>query len=274
MLLEPKTFQGASKMTKAKEDGIKGITHMRINQFKDIWFRRKHRRVIVADIFCGSGRNVVEDEQVDGSPIQILQAYSEVKNKEKLCGLNFDFWFSDVKKSSCESLEKYICQLFGVNIGVKPMYASDAVNLIGNILAKDRSVYLLLIVDPNGPKDFPKEELEGLIRAFPKRVDVAPYISATTVNRCIGANRSGRDFSDWWIGSIENLDAGFIQSLTYNGKRSGWIRQPIQGDRFKWTLIPTFGHGKPHSGWEKGGYVEINSDAGKHAIDIYCGGFK
>lgn len=272
MLLEPRTFQGASKMTKAKEEGIKGVTYMRINQFKSSWFKSEYRRVIVADIFCGSGRNVVEDEQVDGSPVRILQAYNEANNA-KLHGLDFDFWFSDIKKSSCESLEKYIEQLFGIRRNVSQMSACNAVNHLGNILAKDKTIYLLLVVDPNGPKDFPKEELEHLIRAFPNRVDVAPYISATTINRCIGANRSGRDFTSWWIGSIENLNEGFIHSLTYGGKRNGWIREPIQGDKFKWTLIPTFGCMKPRFDWSKNGYVEIKSDAGRKAIEMYCGRF-
>ena len=272
MLLERRTFQGASKMTKAKEEGIKGVTSMRINQFKCKWFKSEYRKVIIADIFCGRGKNTVQDEEIMGSPVQILQAYYSANNA-KLHGLDFDFWFSDIKKSSCESLEQYLEYLFGVRRSVNQMLASDAVNHLGNILSKDKSAYLLLVVDPNGPKDFPKQELEHLIRAFPNRVDVAPYISATTVNRCIGANRAGRDFSDWWIGGIENLNEGFIQSLTFGGKRNGWIRQPIQGDKFKWTLIPTFGCMKPKFDWSKNGYVEINSLEGKKAIATYCGRF-
>ena len=271
MLLETKTFQGASKFTKAKEEGIEGVAYMRINQFKSPWFKSEHRKVIIADIFCGSGRNVVEDEQIDGSPIRILKAYHRANNA-KLHGLEIDFWFSDVKKSSCESLSKYIYQLFGTERDVAPMMASGAVNVLGERLQKEKDAYLLLVVDPNGPKDFPKEELEHLIRAFPRRVDVAPYISATTVNRCIGANRSGRDFANWWIGGIENFNEGFVKSLVY-GSRNGWIREPIPGDKFKWTLIPTFGCMKPKFDWKKNGYVEINSEDGKKAIEAYCGRF-
>lgn len=268
---ESKIFQGSSKFTKLKQEGIEGVTYMRLNQYKNSWFKSRYKDLIIADVFCGSGKNTVDDEQIDGSPISILNAYYRAINP-KLHGLDINFWFSDIKKSSCESLTKYIYQVFGVKKQVFPMMASNAINVLGDRLYKNKNAYLHLVVDPNGPKDFPKEELEHLIRAFPNRVDVTPYISATTVNRCIGANKAGRDFASWWIGGIENFDKGFVQSLVY-GSRNGWIREPLPGDSSRWTLIPTFGCMKPKFDWKKNGYVEIDSMDGEKAIKTYCGGF-
>lgn len=268
-----KTFQGASKCTLKKELHIEGVNYMRLTQFKNPHFQRKIRRVTIADIFCGSGRNVVEDEYVDGSPIRILRGFDRAFD-EKLHGMRFDFWFSDVKKSSCESLNLLLQNKFGYDLQkyIHPMLASDAINEIGNMLHEDRFLYVIMIVDPNGPKDFPRNELQDLIRGFSHRIDIIPYISATAINRCIGArDKAGRDFMGW-LGEIENFDEGFVSSLT-GMNRSGWIREPICGDGQKWTLIPTFGRMKPRNNWEGQGFYDLKEIEGKQIVRRLCGRF-
>jgi len=259
------TFQGASVYTERKEFEIEGVSNMRFNQFKSNYF--KYPKVLCADVFCGTGTNDVRGEMIDGSPIRLLNGWSKANNQR----VETTFWFSDVRQIACDVLERTIQDRFKIPIPVNAMAASDAINYLGEILLKDKNLFLLLILDPNGPKDFPKNETQDLLSSFSRRIDVIPYISATTINRCLGArNKAGYQLQGW-LGQIENFDEGFVSSLISNG-RQGWIRRPIDGDSQRWTMIPTFGCLKPRNGWDKQGYVEIDSHEGKEIVKYYCGG--
>ena len=267
--MEVRTFQGVSKMTERKEQEIQGLSYMRFLQYKHITFSKM--RMVCADVFCGSGSNNLPgyDEVIDGSPIRILNGHAKANNTER----KFTFWFSDIRKAACEQLDKLIQEIkYNVKYYVKPVSASDAINILGEKLHKEKDIFLYLVLDPNGPKDFPKLEVEHLIRAFPRRLDIIPNISATTLNRCIGArNKAGMDFKGW-LKEIPNFDEGFVSNLVSNG-RSGWIRKPIQGDKQRWVIIPTFGVLPPKHDWKKQGFVKINSAEGKDAIQYYCGSY-
>lgn len=263
--MELKTHQGSSIYTERKEFEIYGVTAMRFNQFKNIHF--KFREVICADVFCGTGRNIIDGEIIDGSPIRMLDGWVKANNNT----VKSVFWFSDIRQDACNILEKIIKQRYQREIPVKKMSAADAVNELGNYLKSHPETYLCLTLDPNGPKDFPKYETQDLIKAFPNRIDVNPYISATAVNRQLGArNKAGYQLNSWLAG-VENLDEGFIQTLVTKN-RTGWIRKPIEGDRWRWTMIPSFGIFEPRNSWEKQGFVTINSEEAKNAIRFYCGG--
>jgi len=263
-------FQGSSNHTERKEFEIESVTSMRVNQYKNKYF--KHRHVLFADVFCGAGVNAIGDEIVDGSPVRLLNGY--LKSATPNLPFNSGFWFSDIRSEACEKLSRLINARFPdlpKEPQIRAMSAADAINHIGNVLTRHKDVFVFLILDPNGPKDFPKIETEHLLSAFSKQIDVIPYISATTINRCLQArNKAGRDF-DWWISGIENFDSGFVSALTQNG-RKGWIRKPIPGDKFRWTMLPTFGCIAPKNDWNKQGYVDIKSSEGQEAIKIYCGG--
>ena len=266
-----KTHQGASTHTVKKELEIRGLTNMRANQFKNKFFR--YRKVLFADVFCGQGRNNVNGEMVDGSPLRIVDGYlRSVNEKTKITPV---FWFSDIRKDACDILEKVFESRYGglapLAGSIKCMSADNAVNEIGDYLSKNRDTYLCLTLDPNGPKDFPKLETQDLISSSPYRVDVNPYISANALNRQLQArNKAGYQLTSW-IAGIENFDSGFVQGLTAKN-RKGWIRKPIAGDKWRWTMIPTFGWAAPSSGWEKQGFVPLGTDEAKETIKFYCGG--
>lgn len=257
-------IQGSSAHTKRKEFEIEGVSHMRFKQFKNRFFRYRH--VLCADVFCGTGINEVGGEIIEGSPMRLLRAYSRSENN----GRFFHFWFSDIRTQACEALRMLVEQKYGLKAEIHPYAASAAINVIGDILHQNPGVFLFLILDPNGPKDFPKNEVQSLLSAYSKRVDVIPYISATTINRCIGArNKAGMDFRGW-LGQIENFDEGFVSSLVEHNRR-GWIRKPIKADRQRWTMLPTFGCMEPRNDWSKQGYVKLNSLEGVDAVKFYCG---
>lgn len=263
------THQGASQFTERKEFEIEGVSYMRATQFKNKHFR--FRQVIFADVFCGSGKNTINAEYiVDGSPLRLLSGFARANNSGIL-PYSYNFWFSDIRQSACAALEKRIKERFDIPAYTFAMEASTAINTLGDTLNSKPDSFLFLIIDPNGPKDFPKYEVQDLLASFPGRIDVIPYISATTINRCLNArNKAGRDFKGW-LGEIENFDEGFVSALSSN-KRFGWIRKPIPGDRQRWTMIPTFGCFEPRNSWEKQGYVKLNSAEGKEIVKFYCGG--
>jgi hypothetical protein len=260
-------FQGSSGQTARKEFEIEGVTHMRLTQFKSRHFR--HPTIIVADVFSGTGTNEVGEEIVYGSPIRILNGYTRARNSSK----DVVFWFSDVRGSACDMLRALINNRFGdlQNLTVEKAMASDSINMLGEMLHRFPDIFLYLVLDPNGPKDFPKHEVEDLLNAFSRRVDVVAYISATAINRCIGArNKAGLEFKGW-LGQIENFDQGFVSSLIANN-RDGWIRKPAYGDPQKWTMLPTFGCMIPRNDWNKQGFVGLKTEEGREAVEYYCGG--
>jgi hypothetical protein len=235
---------------------------MRLTQFKNPYF--KYREIVCADVFCGSGKNYVQGEIVAGSPLRIMNAYRRANNTN----VNFKFWFSDILPEACATLKKLLP--VQNNVHIYTMAAADALNRLGKYLKDHPLTLLFLVLDPNGPKDFPKHEAIDLLSEFSKRVDIVPYISATTINRCIGARDKGGITFKGWLGSIENFDEGFVSTLTKHG-RMGWIREPIKSDPQHWTILPTYGHMFPKSDWSKQGLVSINSDRGQKAIEFYNG---
>jgi hypothetical protein len=261
------TTQGSSSLTPRKELELGGLAAMRFTQFKSKFF--KFKNVICADVFCGSGVNYLYDHQVDGSPIKLLQSAMKAGNRN----IDLHFWFSDIRKRACDSLRDNVDNNFNAlsrSVSINAYDAKDAVMVLYETLSRRGDTYLFLVLDPNGPGCFPKREIDALIRTFHKRVDIIPYISATAINRIIGAkNKAGIEFKGW-LSDIENFDHGFISGLVRNG-REGFIRLPIKSDKQKWTMIPTFGCFTPRNDWKKQGYVYIDSEEGIEAIKHYCG---
>ena len=261
-----KSFQGASKHTERKEFEIGSIANMRFLQFKSQYFQYKN--IYVADVFCGTGRNVVEDELIDGSPVRLMDGISKANNSN----IDVNYFFSDIRPDACASLTKYLIQRFNQQIATHTMSAKDAVNMLGEILKRRSDIFLFLVLDPNGPKDFPRQEVCDLLKAFPKRVDVIPYISATAVNRSIGARNTAGMQMNGYLGWIENFDDGFVSILTNHG-RFGWIRKPLENDRQRWVIIPTYGCFKPRNDWQKQGYIDLDTVEGRNIVKFYCGKF-
>ena len=269
-------MQGCSVHTQRKEFEIEGLTSMRMLQFKNKYFN--YKKIIIADVFSGTGFNTVNQTQIDGSPIKLIKGFNDATSRGKPFDKEVHFWFSDIREDSCTALNGNVNQaikelpnnnLCG-KVKIEKMTASDAINKLGNALYRNQDCYMFLLLDPNGPKDFPIKELRDLINMYSKRIDVIPYISATAINRCIGARTNAKTQFNSWLGDIENFDQGFVQSLISN-KRQGWIRTPNQCDNQNWTMIPTFGKSPPHSDWNKQGYVEIGTEDSNNAIEYYCG---
>jgi hypothetical protein len=277
-------IQGASRFTERKEFEIGALVQMRLRQLKGLQSSRYYNDVIIADVFSGSGENVISgrEDPIDGSPLRLLWALETAtmrKDGPSLMGFaskTIRLFFSDIRAEAVAKLATLIGDRWtpppGLNtqIHTATLPASSAIALLHQTLNQSPSHHLILVIDPNGPKDFPRDEVLALLAAHSARVDLIPYISATAVNRCLQHRDQCGAHYGWWLSAIDRFDTGFIHAIARN--RHGWIREPIKGDRQRWLMLPTFTpHLVPRNDWEKQGYVSLHSERGQAAMAAYAG---
>jgi len=278
-----RTFQGTSRFTERKEFEIGGLVKMRLSQLKSPSVAWSYDQIIIADVFSGSGENILSanDDPIDGSPLRLLSALSDAVTTQRgqrlmaLASRPVRFLFSDIRPDAITYLNQLIAQRWeqidglDASINTATLTASSAINLLNQAMRENPRAHLILVLDPNGPKDFPRDEVLDLINQCSRRMDVIPYISATAVNRCLQhRNQCGAHY-DWWLSAIDQFDTGFVNAISAG--RAGWVREPIQSDPQKWLMLPTFTpHLVPRNDWAKQGYVEINSARGQAAIAAYA----
>lgn len=279
-----KTFQGASRFTGRKEFEIGGLVQMRLRQLKGPGPSRYYSHILIADVFSGSGENVIDpnEDPIDGSPLRLLWALQTAvmtKSGPSLMALEHrpvTLYCSDIRSEAIARLNQIISDRWGdidglsLNIATATLPAESALNQISETMIENPRTHLILVLDPNGPKDFPRDTVLKMLRAFSHRMDLIPYISATAINRCLQHRKSCGATYDWWLSAIDRFDTGFVQAIARG--RHGWIRTPIDGDPQRWMMLPTFTPKLlPRNDWAKQGYVEINSPQGQSAIAAYAG---
>lgn len=277
-----KTVQGASRHTERKEFEIGALVQMRLSQLKSHSVAWAYDQIIIADVFSGSGENILSanDDPIDGSPLRMLYALNAAvmtKKGPSLMALESKpvrVLFSDIRSEAIAHLNQLIPDRWSpingldASIQTATLPASSAIRLLHETMRENTRAHLILVLDPNGPKDFPRDEVLNLMRECSGRMDVIPYISATAVNRCLRhRDQCGVNY-DWWLSAIDRFDTGFVNAITAG--RAGWVREPIIGDPQKWLMLPTFTPRLvPRNDWAKQGYVEINSARGQSAIAAY-----
>jgi three-Cys-motif partner protein len=279
-----RTFQGASRYTERKEFEIGGLVQMRLRQLKGELPSRHYSEIVIADVFSGSGENIVSatDDPIDGSPLRLLWALETSimtkagPNPMALARKPVRLLFSDIRPDAISKLNQVVADRWSPVGGVVPqintavLSAESAIALLRDHMDNAPSAHLILVLDPNGPKDFPRDGVLDLLAAHGKRIDLIPYISATAINRCLRHREQCGATYDWWLSAIDRFDTGFVNAIA-NG-RGGWVRMPIEGDPQRWLMLPTFTPRLlPRNDWAKQGYVEINSPKGQTAIAAYAG---
>jgi three-Cys-motif partner protein len=256
---------------------------MRLGQLKSPSVAWAYDQIIIADVFSGSGENILSahDDPIDGSPLRLLHALTEAvmtkrgPNPMALADRPVRFLFSDIRSEAIAYLNQLIptrwARIPGLDVSfhTATLQASSAIQLLRETMTDDPRAHLILVLDPNGPKDFPRDEVLDLLRACSGRMDVVPYISATAINRCLRHRDQCGAHYNWWLSAIDRFDTGFVNAITAG--RAGWVREPVQGDPQKWLMLPTFTPRLvPRNDWAKQGYVEINSARGQAAIAAYA----
>ena len=243
-------MQGTSTITPIKEVQIKGTVLMRLRQRKNqSWINN----INVYDVFCGDGENIICDETVQGSPLEICDAINE-------SGMDAAFIASDIKHLSVMALCPMLKAKANTDLFTHKRYsaekakATDQMDKIICYLKKSKGNHAIIIVDPNGPGVMPFDKMLYIMKHHSKQADMLINISETAINRILGCHIT-KD-KNWW----EKYDSfvEIIWSILATCK-CGWIRTPIKGDRQRWRFICCWSFAPPLHNWEKQGLFEVRS---------------
>jgi three-Cys-motif partner protein len=280
-------FQGSSKITHLKERHLEGIVTMR---FRMLTHHMKHiDRLVVADVFCGSGENNIGGHVIDGSPLAILNGFQTAcgfgvvdpkRSKESFRphSEKVEIQISDIRPDAVASAPRILADkyshkpdLFAHNSfdSLVKVFEADAAQRIDELhqrLVDRPNDRLFLFVDPNGPRTLPYPQIMGLLsdHRTADRVDVVVNISATDLKRMNGSRAANVHIRDW-VGGFENLFATVLD--VRNGE--AWIRKPIPGDAHQWSIIVYWSQPFPHWDWPKAGFTQIGSADGQAALRHY-----
>ena len=265
-------FQGAGALTEQKVIGVQGIVHTRLTMRKF----KAGEVTIVADVFSGDGVNEIsEDEVVNGTPIAVINGYLLSRNRGNAAKSEIRIVATDIRPSAIERLRATVRNMFPslnerkLTFACAVREAAEQIKALHQSLRKNPLRRLILILDPNGPKDFPFAEVEAVSTdpMVKDRVDIVIHISATSMKRVIGLAKKGTYRLDWWDAAIQHLGKDFLLKLAAG--RPGWIRKMTPGDPWQWLVIAFFSGTPPKNDWERKGYVQIESDEGRNEIERY-----
>lgn len=275
-------FQGSSlTATPIKQQGLVGIYHM-------IALRRKNYRkpTVFVDLYSGNGKNVVGDEIINGSPLSMLEGIKkavqsmrpEKKNPTGTPKAQWSIVFNDIAPDRATDLlpenvmrwqeenrlpvNKDVIQLtnsIGHKVDITVEYvcgcAKSLVDQIAHFLDKMKSAHVVMMVDPNGPKHAPWNELKCVWERHHEESQLIFHISATALKRVAKARAStAYDFAPM----PDHISA--LLDLFEDCK--GWIRLPVGADQWTILMLSMF---PPRNGWEKERFLELDSERGREA---------
>jgi hypothetical protein len=272
--------QGSSHgATQYKQDSIRGIARMAALRQKNTSGLK-----VFADVFSGSGENVVDGEIIDGSPISILSGVVDaIQSMRGAYAGSYAVYFADIVTGRATDMLLSVITRWAAscgypfthtgNTGILQVYkydggegrvdiylsespASDSMAIIGNGLLSRRIERVTVFIDPNGPKHAPWRETMAIWRHFSSRSTIIIHIASTTLKRIAGARRAGCNMPD----GIPDHVAEMIHWFKGAG---GWIREPINADQ--WTIAMLAKYPPTHD-WQKGGFHAIDSDEGQALI--------
>lgn len=253
MAREVTLFQGAGGATAQKSYDLGGLLKMRMRQNQGKWVDcGRVKRFMVFDLFCGDGYNIVNSEQILGSPLRVIEAIQNTKLASRV--EDFHLVFSDVRDSAIDSLRVSINQEYlpsNVNTVLAEATAQEMLPKITESLKGQEDFHCVLILDPNGPAQLPLDELREFSAIHGKRSDVIINLNVTAYKRIWGhLSGQGKDSYDWWIAYIRDLDH-FVQTVGehYQGE---WMRENRPG-LGGWSILCCFGYSTP-TFWAKAGY--------------------
>lgn len=267
--------------TPIKQVNFRGIVKMRCMMFSGFFGDGLKQISIlrIRDAYSGEGENTVEGIAIDGSPISILTGLEDATNDcpaFRSVHHRVQLRFSDIRASAVEALEANVAgkfdrkaDLFAVNsyhgmAQVQCCLAKEAVLEDTEWLKADKRRRLILILDPNGPKYLPFDEvMQMLVGPLRSRVDVLIHVSAGAIKRVLGHAPAQKGMMDWF-GRFEPVFVGAL-----NMGDDAWIRVPLKGDSSQWTMMAYWAAPAPKGDWRAKGFVQLASDEGQAAVEYY-----
>lgn len=264
-------FQGSSlAATPIKQQGLVGIYHMTA-------LRRKNYRkpTVFVDLYSGNGKNVVGDEVINGSPLSMLEGIK--KAVQSMRGAPAAQWFlvfNDIAPDrATELLPENVMRwqeenklpvnrdsislttADGSKVDIPVQYvcgcARSLVEQIAALLDKLKTAHVVMMVDPNGPKHAPWEELKQVWERHRQDAELIFHISATTLKRVAKARAS----TGFAFAQMPDHIAALIDAFKGCG---GWGRKPVGADQWTILMLSMF---PPRNGWEKAGFLKLDSEA-------------
>jgi hypothetical protein len=123
---------------------------------------------------------------------------------------------------------------------------------------------LILIIDPNGPYGMPYEFIRKIMQSeYREQVDIILNFPVTAMKRLHGLRKAKRCVAEW-IGAFDDV---LINNLRANNE--AWIREPIKGDSWQWTMLCYWGGFAPRGDWKAERFVKLGSARGRAAVNHY-----
>jgi hypothetical protein len=250
--------QGCGYVTAIKEVQIKGTILMRLNMRK---YQGYIKRIGIFDIFCGDGKNSIGGETILGSPVEIINA---IKESGIYQFKPVDFFASDNRQTAVDTLGNLLNrEIYPFNLNIIKNPADKQLGFLEGYLRQYKLSHVILVVDPNGPKVLPFEQLNAL-SVYSKRLDVIINISEIAIKRIKGCSIT-KD-CNWWAGYETFEDILWALKQRY---KAGWLRDVVKGDNQKWRLMTLWDWTPPQNPWEAQGLYPIRSR--QDIVDILDG---
>lgn len=257
-------FQGVSDVTKKKELDFYGICSTRLMQRK---FQPYIKQIYLCDVFCGDGQNVINGEILSGSPVKMAQAIESSGITETKAVYLIA---SDIRRDAVTKLNNHFSETqYSFETAIIQKTASEQIKYIHQVAIEEKDAHFILVVDPNGPKALPFNELKVIAqdKSVSSRVDVIINISVTSIKRMVRHRISAGANYPWWIKDVDCLGKDFFLRLAKDYK-GAWIRKPL-GDKQGWVILAYFNWSPPRNDWSKAGFVNLHSNQGNQALLSY-----
>jgi len=273
-------FQGNSvTATPVKQNGLRGIYSM-LSMMRS----KRPEAMVFVDLYCGSGENKLPGEIIAGSPISMLAGILDaVQHRLKKPPVGpWACLFNDITPGRATLLlpenvmrwqaennlvvnpDLFQCtardgSTFSMPIKYRTGSAQDAIECICNIMQVNRKSHIILMIDPNGPKDAPWVKTKEIWDRYPNRVEMIFHLGATVLKRVSKARDvlGAESFAP-----MPDHIAALVDSFS---ESDGWVRDPVGKDQWTMLLLSKF---PPHNGWKTidASFHKIQSEIGQAVV--------
>ncbi len=224
--------------------------------------------MVFVDLYCGSGENKLPGEIIAGSPISmlagILDAVQHLTPGRATLLLPENVMRWQAENNLVVNPELFQCtardgSIFSMPIKYRTGSAQDAVECICNIMQVNRKSHIILMIDPNGPKDAPWVKTKEIWDRYPNRVEMIFHLGATVLKRVSKARDTcGAEF----FAPMPDHIAALVDSFSDS---DGWVRDPVGKDQWTMLLLSKF---PPHNGWKTidASFHKIQSEIGQQVV--------
>ncbi len=258
---------GSSKSaTPRKEESLYGIMQMRTFQFKSAYF--DYNKIIFIDAMCGEGYHMIDDEMVNGSPIQILDGVISATNRGKPINFDLQFRFNDVEENKIKTLERHLEERYSPNDPIPYITSTADVakflsKLKKKIIKNEKKKYYVIFIDPNNPSEYPYEAVRDIINTGCKNFDIVLHFPVGAFRRVYGYYRNPKNPRNIeWIDSMVQKLEGKAKITEFDIAKHvlgdvNWIYDKATNNGLSFQLMAKFGFAPPRNGWKKMGILKI-----------------